>query len=106
MRPIASESSIIAGPKTGKILLKDCMNLSKDPITEATSKVFGLNTAVANTIIELILLVIFIAVCDYVHVRSIGIAHAAAGIFMIVGIAAGLIMSVVLVFKIFAKLVN
>jgi hypothetical protein len=75
------------------------MNLPKEPISEAASKLFSLSTPIAQSIMELILLLILIGGAGYLYDRGPVVLRLPAGIFMTVGTIVGLL----LFFRVFVK---
>jgi hypothetical protein len=79
------------------------MNLPKEPITEATSKLFELRTPVATTIMELILLLILVGGAGYLYERGPAVLKVPAALFMIFGTLVGLFLFLMVIIKSLSK---
>lgn len=62
---------------------------TKEPIKEAVSKLFGLDTPIAKGIMELILLLILVGLAGYLYERGPMILKAPAMIFIVMGTFVG-----------------
>jgi len=77
----------------------DPINPIKEPIKEAVSKLFGLDTPIAKCIMELILLLVLIGLAGYLYEHGPSVLKLPAGMF----IAMGTFFGFMLFFRIASK---